>query len=1264
MKGVRTLEKRKSVISSFKALNRDILKQRLLTPHAEMELVTEALEQNTFFISAANTSTDFIMGDKFEFESEDDFSKKMVEEYWDSLEGDLAFREAVMKTISVGNGLIEKDFYDLKKTNGLLVPSKAYVISDPSQYFINSDEYGNPLKRTVITQFGQRKEVDNNEEYWIQKVSPAYNMKHTKMYNLSYYGNIGLTGNRFQIYGIPIDKRKITHFKLTVGLSGLYGRSQFASAINDHEMLHEIEKSITTIAKYKSVPRKFYQYGDKEMPATDDELDDLTAYLESLDMEDDALVNKPITSVDMSYSGGEINLDYAIQHVKKKMVAGVTLDFLSGMGQDVNRSTAQTELLAFILAIYSKRKIFLRIIQKEYIDPFIKWKKLEKVSVKFPTLDFETKGEKEARIRANWATNMITLNEMREEMGLPKLKPDRDKEVEGNMLMGELQSKMLPDMGGGFGFGEEFDQDNDSNFGDFGNGSVNSSTPKIEGDVVSEALKNNPTGTQYLQNQMAVAIREVFRKRLKLIQQQLQVSKTTIERHIVSEATLGIEGLDIITMGLEGISLELKPTVMKVLTAAWMKANMDIVKNTNFVGLQIPFDRRILNAMTKNSLGFIEKYATGQSANLRLTLTNGITQGDSISSIAREIRDNFKLTAAKSEQIARTEIIKTYNEGAYTAMINSGVKRYKWITAGDERVRHSHSLLNGRVFEFGKKGTMSFKSGGKMYQIPKSPKPGQLGSPELDINCFINHNVPIFTSKGWKHIGKIKKGDKVLSHTGKFRKVKKVLSGVNYIGEVIKIGVSWKFYTSSSKHNEREEFITVTPEHPILTSNGWKTASELNKYDRVIVTAKKCVECGDLHPSIYYRKDNKFCSSICSSRHTANIQFKDKEQHKIRSVKASKQMYKEYANGTRDRFKITKGANKKVRELVSKGDFILQTMDRKIHGLHAPQYKEIKKEVGKKIGISNSIEGRKRIGKDVLEHEKKFKEILDKININYEWHKYFKYEEGFEHDYRVDFFLPEHNLVIEIDKDSKLSKYDRKREEYIKSKGYKLLRILNNQVNILSELEITSSTDVFSLIKEAQNLVMNHLGLYEFMELEISSIKKWTLKNAKKLYNFAVDVDESFIAKGFATHNCRCGTVPMSEVPGVEYPDIKALKKSLGRQSYTKESLTKLKEAIMTIDIPDMEMQHPNVKKVSFNTLMEEFGLMFVEPRITEIFYKDIKDGWKLSFVKNGLVIYANVFVSDVIEFYAKGEEVSKEDKQGYISAWENQYLKKSIKEE
>ena len=124
--------------------------------------------------------------------------------------------------------------------------------------YINCDSHGDPLKEKKIVQdeFGnwEQKEVDNFDEYYIQRIAPGIKYRQAKWFNLSYY--LDQKFRQFRIYGIPINKEKMIHFKLNIGVTGVYGQSYLASAINDNLILQELERSIAILAKYKAVPRK------------------------------------------------------------------------------------------------------------------------------------------------------------------------------------------------------------------------------------------------------------------------------------------------------------------------------------------------------------------------------------------------------------------------------------------------------------------------------------------------------------------------------------------------------------------------------------------------------------------------------------------------------------------------------------------------------------------------------------------------------------------------------------------------------------------------------------------------------------------------------------------------------------------------------------------------------------------------------------------------------------------------------------------------
>lgn len=80
------------------------------------------------------------------------------------------------------------------------------------------------------------------------------------------------------------------------------------------------------------------------------------------------------------------------------------------------------------------------------------------------------------------------------------------------------------------------------------------------------------------------------------------------------------------------------------------------------------------------------------------------------------------------------------------------------------------------------------------------------------------------------------------------------------------------------------------------------------------------------------------------------------------------------------------------------------------------------------------------------EPEKRFKIILEKLNINDEIYQYYR-PEDFDKEFEIDFVLLNSKIAFEIngnqhyDKDGNLLEYYKNRHEYIKNKGWKVIEI-------------------------------------------------------------------------------------------------------------------------------------------------------------------------------------------------------------------------------
>ncbi len=701
------LKERKSVVGALNPQSTDIYRQRTMTPHQMMEEINIAYNTNPIFRSAVDTCADFIYGGDITFKSDDKYTEERGNAFIKETKMNRWILQVIRETIKSGNGWVEMDF---NPVTGL--PIKFYPQADSSRWYINCDSHGDPLKKKRIVQdeFGNWDQVpvDNLDEYYIQRIAPGIKYKHAKWFNLSYY--LDQKFRQFRIYGIPINMDKMIHFKLNIGVTGVYGQSYLASAINDNLILQELERSIAILAKYKAVPRKIIQYGDKDNPATGEELDDFIIYLESLQRDEDPLVNKPIKMDDLSFAGQDINLEYMLNHIRKKLIAGVVPEFLTGFGADVNRATAQIELISYILSIYSKRKAFLDTLEETIMIPWLEREGLESGHLEFNELDFETKEEKTGRVMQLWSSNLRTLNDCLDELGYTQIGE------EGNVYYTEWQSGMMPDMGmgGQGGFGDFMPDTDMPKIGEVPGGSQ--LQPKAGGDlwgeqapkdysIFSESFEplfkvtkeskdfpEDPTGLSELIRNTAMGIRNHYKQRLDEVR---DISgKKTSERFKEIVTQRDIQQLSILLrLGGE----EMQKGVNHSIKQAFEKGIADGGKQIGLIG-GVPYRAAAYHNIQKNSWRYIKKNVNLGAGKVEAVLYKGLMGELKGKALEKQIEKTYNFMSWKSEQLAVTELRKAYARGIEHTMEHSPNKRYKWITSRRENVCEYCRPLNGREF--------------------------------------------------------------------------------------------------------------------------------------------------------------------------------------------------------------------------------------------------------------------------------------------------------------------------------------------------------------------------------------------------------------------------------------------------------------------------------------------------------------------------------------------------------------------------------------
>jgi len=192
--------------------------------------------------------------------------------------------------------------------------------------------------------------------------------------------------------------------------------------------------------------------------------------------------------------------------------------------------------------------------------------------------------------------------------------------------------------------------------------------------------------------------------------------------------------------------------------------------------------------------------------NLMENLRESYEAGFGYSKSAERLNEVFtNMETYELERVARTEIASAENLGMYESEIELGVEYHKWRTARDERVRNSHEELEGQIVKVGDRF-----SNGLEY-------PGDRSGPiEEWINCFIGSTL--VTATETKRV---------------FRRF--------YEGETITITTAF-----GNK-------LTGTPNHPILTSNGWIPLNRLNPGDKIIATRDN-IRDSSINPNDNYIK--------------------------------------------------------------------------------------------------------------------------------------------------------------------------------------------------------------------------------------------------------------------------------------------------------------------------------------------------------------------------------------------------------------------------
>jgi SPP1 gp7 family putative phage head morphogenesis protein len=274
---------------------------------------------------------------------------------------------------------------------------------------------------------------------------------------------------------------------------------------------------------------------------------------------------------------------------------------------------------------------------------------------------------------------------------------------------------------------------------------------------------------------------------------QLRDVARQIGRVIESHNTMTLSGLQAMQQGIEHYTDVLRPWALSVGKqvaqklnaqdlAMWRKQSIRIGNKLRDEVESSPSGNVLADFMARQ-VHYITSLPTEAAQRVHDLSLEARTGGRRFDEVADEIARSGEVTSARATLIARTECARTGSLLTETRAQAIGATHYIWRTSQDSHVRISHKQMEGKVFEIGSPPLLSDGT---------RTAPGQI------YNCFIG-STKVSLRDGCKNLWRYWHDGPIVSVT--------VDSG---------------------------EVFNCTPNHPILTSAGWRAANDLQEGDKLI----------------------------------------------------------------------------------------------------------------------------------------------------------------------------------------------------------------------------------------------------------------------------------------------------------------------------------------------------------------------------------------------------------------------------------------------
>ena len=116
--------------------------------------------------------------------------------------------------------------------------------------------------------------------------------------------------------------------------------------------------------------------------------------------------------------------------------------------------------------------------------------------------------------------------------------------------------------------------------------------------------------------------------------------------------------------------------------------------------IQEPWLNDQLEAFQAQNLSLIRDIRERERSEIEGILQRGLAAGDSKTSMAKQIQKRSGIARRRANTIARDQVAKLNGQLTKLRQEEAGIKKYMWVTSGDERVRASHQARGGNIYNW------------------------------------------------------------------------------------------------------------------------------------------------------------------------------------------------------------------------------------------------------------------------------------------------------------------------------------------------------------------------------------------------------------------------------------------------------------------------------------------------------------------------------------------------------------------------------------